>query len=309
MRDLTPGRSRIIVFGDVFDDIVVVPSGPIRMNTDTAASIRRAPGGSAANTASWLGHLGMDVDFVGTVGEADVRRHGDLLEAHGVTPRLAGARDLPTGAIVLLVSLDDGESRSMLTERGANGTCDPRAVTDGLLDAATHLHLTGYSFIDARDPAEITGLTRRALAHGVTVSVDPASAGFIADFGASAFLDAIAPASVIFPNLDEGCVLTGLDDPREIAVRLGERFAVVVLTLGRDGVIVVRDGLPPVAIPADGADIVEPTGAGDAFCAGFLAAWTSGADARDAALAGTRVAALAVAATGGRPLPATRPGG
>jgi len=56
-----PG-TRIVVFGDVIDDIVVVPSGPIRPDTDTPSSIRNSPGGSAANAASWLGSAGAQVD-------------------------------------------------------------------------------------------------------------------------------------------------------------------------------------------------------------------------------------------------------
>ena len=60
----------------VIDDIVVVPSGPIRGDTDTPSSIRHRAGGSAANVASWLGRLNAGVDFVGRVAASDVGRHG-----------------------------------------------------------------------------------------------------------------------------------------------------------------------------------------------------------------------------------------
>ncbi|MCC6854982.1 MAG: hypothetical protein IT189_02860, partial [Microbacteriaceae bacterium] len=79
---------RIVCFGDLIDDVVAVPQGPIRDDTDTEASIRILPGGSAANTAAWLGSLGADVDFVGIVGSADVARHEASLP--GVRAHLRG---------------------------------------------------------------------------------------------------------------------------------------------------------------------------------------------------------------------------
>ena len=87
-----PPRERrpIVVVGDVINDIVVVPRGEIRADTDTASTIRPRPGGSAANTAAWLGSLGVPVDFVGRVGIADVEYHAQLFREHGVTPVPAG---------------------------------------------------------------------------------------------------------------------------------------------------------------------------------------------------------------------------
>ena len=74
--------ARVIVVGDVIDDVIVVPQTAIRPDTDTRASITRHPGGSAGNTAAWLGSLGASVDFVGCVGRGDAERHGDVL-LHG----------------------------------------------------------------------------------------------------------------------------------------------------------------------------------------------------------------------------------
>ena len=107
-------RPGILVVGDVIDDTVVIPSGPIRPDTDTTSTIRRVAGGSAANTAAWLAALGADVSFVGAVGKADVARHTALLP--GVDVHLQ-AVDAATGAIIVLVQ---GAERSMLTDRGAN---------------------------------------------------------------------------------------------------------------------------------------------------------------------------------------------
>lgn len=290
--------NRIVVFGDVVDDVVVVPIGAIRDDTDTAASIRNRAGGSAANAAAWMGSLGASVDFVGLVGAEDVARHSALLVGSGVTPHLAGDDELPTGAIIVIVT---GERRTMLTEKGANAKLTPDAVTDRLLAGAAVLHFTGYSVFSQADQSALRNLLRRATELGVRVSVDPASAGFITDFGVERFLDAVAGAHLFFPNLDEGRALTGLDDPIEIAERLGERFEIVALTLDTAGVVMVERGMPTTTVAAVPVAVVDPTGAGDAFAAGFLAAWVSGAGAMTAATAGALAGARAVSTIGGRP--------
>jgi sugar/nucleoside kinase (ribokinase family) len=291
------GGSRIVVFGDVIDDVIATPTGPIRPDTDTPATIERRGGGSAANTATWLATLGVPVDFVGRVGVMDLERHTRILREAGVRPMLAADHVLPSGTIVILV---DGDKRSMLTERGANAALDPDSVSDAILDGASALHFTGYSLFGKTETVGFTKLIKRAKSRGVHVSVDAGSAGFLADFGAKRFLSAIAGVDLLFPSLDEGRALTGLDDPRAIAEQLAKSFPVVALTLGSAGVIIAdkRDSIHIDVVPAA---TVDPTGAGDAFCAGFLAEWIGSHDRQAAARAGAELAARAIGTVGGRP--------
>ncbi len=289
--------TRIVVFGDVIDDVIATPSGPIRPDTDTPSTIERRGGGSAANTATWLASLGTSVDFVGRVGVLDLDRHTRVLREAGVRPMLAGDHMLPTGTIVILV---DGDKRSMLTERGANAALDPDSVSDAVLDGATALHFTGYSLFGKSETGGFTRLIKRAKSRGVHVSVDAGSAGFMADFGAKRFLGAIAGADLLFPSLDEGRELTGLDDPAAIAQKLAKSFPLVALTMGSAGVIVASKG-EPILVDVVLTKTVDPTGAGDAFCAGFLNEWILSHDSRAAAEAGAKLAALAVGIVGGRP--------
>lgn len=291
---------RIVVFGDVIDDVVAVPHGPVRPDTDTPSAIRFAGGGSAANTAAWLGRDGADVVFVGLVGAGDVERHAKLLREVGVDPHLHAHPTLPTGTIVVVV---DGQSRAMLTDRGANAALDPDTISDELLATARVLHLTGHSLFAADDAAPFTRLISRARSGGVDVSVSPGSAGFIADYGVDRFLAAIAGASILFPNLEEGRLLTGLADPAEVAAALAERAGLVALTLGPDGVMVGARGEVPDRVSAVAAEIIDPTGAGDAFAAGFLHHWLQHGQATAAAKAGARLAAVAVSSIGARPNP------
>ncbi|CAN5325554.1 PfkB family carbohydrate kinase [soil metagenome] len=288
---------RIITFGDVIDDIVAIPDGPIRDDTDTPSSIHSRPGGSAANTAAWLGSLGADSLLVGSVATADVARHTQLLAEVGAAADLHGSTELPTGTIVVIV---DGQRRAMLTERGANTILDPAWVSDELLAGSRVLHITGHTLLNAAGAEGVASLISRARSAGVTVTVAPGSAGFIADYGPGRFLAAMAGADILFPSLEEGRLLTGLDSPEEIVDTLD--FPVVVLTLGAAGLIVRHAG-GSTGVHAVTTPVADPTGAGDAFCAGFLDAWVRTGDPVEAARAGAVVASRAVALIGGRPRP------
>ena len=79
---------RVLIVGDVMDDVVAVISRPLRPDTDTPARVERTSGGSAANTAVWLAQESVAVDFVGRVGEADCDRFTTEFRSAGVSPYL-----------------------------------------------------------------------------------------------------------------------------------------------------------------------------------------------------------------------------
>src|SRR6202034_1698460 len=93
--DRAPGTppSGILIIGDVMTDVIVRPEGPLARGSDRRASIAFKPGGSAANQAAWLASFGVEVDFVGRVGAADVESEAARLKAIGVTPWLAGGAE------------------------------------------------------------------------------------------------------------------------------------------------------------------------------------------------------------------------
>jgi sugar/nucleoside kinase (ribokinase family) len=291
-------RERVVVVGDLVNDIVATPRGEVRPDTDTTSSIRPRPGGSAANTAAWLGSLGVPTDFVGAAGSQDAESHRRILAEHGVTAHLQIEYGVPTGTIVIIVQ---GESRTMLTERGANALLDTERVTDDLLGSARMLHLSAYSFLDGFGLPGARELVARARAAGVPVAVNPGSAGYIADFGPERFLEAVEGADILFPNVAEGRLLTGESDPERILGALGERFPIVVLTRGSAGASGRVRGGATVSVPAPSVRLVDPTGAGDAFAAGFLQRWLVDEALEPALETGAHVAARAVLAIGGRP--------
>lgn len=294
-----PARTRIVAFGDIVNDIVAVPRSAVRRDTDTISTIRPRPGGSAANTAAWLGSLGSPVDFVGAVGIADVDYHVQQLRAQGVVPHLTTAPGLPTSTIVILV---EGEHRTMLTERGANRALRAADLTDEMLEQAAVLHLTGYTLVDGPRAPGMRELIDRAHAAGAVVSLNPGSAGFIADFGPAEFVAAIEGVDIVIANVHEAALLCDQTDAERVAQAIGDRYGLAVITQGPDNVFVAERGSKPISVPVPQARVVDPTGAGDAMSAGFLHSWITDRDPVRAAQAGILVAARAVMVIGGRPV-------
>ncbi|SFS07708.1 Sugar or nucleoside kinase, ribokinase family [Agrococcus baldri] len=287
--------ARLLVVGDVIDDIVVRPVRAIRRDADTDAEIANRPGGSAANAASWMAAAGGDVRFRGRVGAADVERHAAALRAAGVDAVLDGDEELPTGTIVLIV---EGNHRTMLTQRGANARLSYDHVDDDELRAAAIVHATGYG-LDGH--ADAYGrMVARAHAFDARVSLNPGSVGTVEDLGLPTMLAALDATDILIANLDEGRVLTGRYAPEEVAAALAERCPTIALTMGEHGSIVGTAGALE-RVPSQRTELVDPTGAGDSFGAGFLVGLAHGLAPAAAAEQGARLAARAVAQVGARP--------
>ncbi|MFD9456125.1 carbohydrate kinase family protein [Streptomyces sp. NPDC059985] len=300
---VTGAPGALLVVGDVVTDVVAVHAEPLAAATDTAARIRTLPGGAGANAACWAARTGTaEVRLLARVGSESARWHERALVDAGVRPRLVIDRSEPTGTVVALVGKD--AERTFLTDSGASMRLCPADWAPALLDDAAHLHLSGYLFFaDSSRELALVAL-RAARTRGVPVSVDPASAGFLAALGRERFLTAVAGVGVLLPNEDEARLLAGLPEPAGVAraaVELSRRAALVVVTLGAGGALVAEDGRITAEVGAETVEAVDSTGAGDAFTGGFLAARLDGADPVEAARAGCRTAALAVGRLGGRP--------
>ena len=92
--------SKILVIGDVIEDVIVIPESEIRPNTDTNSAIHKSMGGQAANVASWLAFLGVQTRFVGCVGLSDARKLAAEIEQIGIEPALQSSTK-PTGSLVV----------------------------------------------------------------------------------------------------------------------------------------------------------------------------------------------------------------
>ena len=288
--------TRVVVIGDVMVDVVVHLDTPIVRGSDAPARISLGGGGSAANVAAWLAAAGAAPVLVSRVG-ADARGQEEraALVATGVDVRFVTDFERPTGTCVVIVE-PDGE-RTMMPDPGANDTLAPENLPLDLFAAGAHLHWSGYALLRSGSRPAARSALASALRQGMTVSVDPSSAALLSP----AFFDLAAGAGLLVPNAEEARVLTGEGDPELAARRLTERFAEVVVTLGREGAL-WSDGKALCRVPAvEGVTVRDSTGAGDAFAAGLIAARLDGASPELALLAGCRLAARAVVSPGGRP--------
>lgn len=284
-------NASLLVIGDVIDDIIVVPEHAIRPNTDTNARIEKTLGGSAANVAAWAASSGASVQFLGCVGRDDLARNESNFAAAGVSAQLQ-VSDRATGSIVVLV---DGESRSMLTDRGANQDLNLDLI-DAELSQTNIVYLSGYALL-GKGVESVVGLIERAHAQGALVAVDPGSTGYIEDYGVERYRELLKHVDVCFPNLEEAELLRLEGQLPLLVITDGERGATAQLP---DGEVIKVAGLTVTS--------VDPTGAGDAFCGAFLAKFTeSGAALADevaiklALNAGVAAGAKAVTTLGARP--------
>jgi ribokinase len=299
---VTGDRSnRVLVVGDIVTDILAVYSGLLAVGSDTAADISIAGGGSGANTAAWLASLNCPVSLVGVAGtdRAGDQRLAELAAAGVDCTAIRRSPDAPTGSVIVLA---DTAERSMLCDRGANLLLSPSDVDSALAGPAAHLHLSGYMLLDSTSRPAGRHALAAAKAYGLTTSVDAASAAPLRRVGA-AFLDWVRGTDILFANLEEAmALLPASDKPADLARSLATYARHAVVKLGPYGAMWAGEDGTVVRIPATPATaVVDPTGAGDAFAAGLLAAWLTGADPTSALHGGARCGAQAVALIGGRP--------
>jgi sugar/nucleoside kinase (ribokinase family) len=278
----------LLSVGDLLEDVVVWLPGPVALGSDTLVRTSRQRGGSAANVAAAAARAGGRSRFVGQVGDDDLaQRLLHRLASTGVDVVVRhGGR---TGSIVVLV--DDTGERTMLTDRAAATELD--GADPAWLDGVEVLHLPAYSLFVERLGRSCRDLAAMATERGIPVSVDPSSTALLEDYGIDRFLDLLAglQPAVLFPNGAEAALLPGGGVPEGVGLMVEKHGAEPVRLVDADGVTEVP--VPPV----DG--VVDTTGAGDAFAAGFLVAWTAGKPPVEAVARGNEVAAHVLRGPGG----------
>jgi sugar/nucleoside kinase (ribokinase family) len=275
--------------GDLIEDVVVQLRDHIQPDSDTPATIVRRRGGSAANVAYFAAKLAGQSRFVGCVGADPL---GDSLitqlTQHGVDVR--GERRGGTGSIVVLTTTDG--VRTMLTDRGNAtdlATSDPSWLND-----VTTLHLPLYSFSHEPISAVVHTLIREAHTRGIVVSVDLSSVTLITQLGAPAvqrLLTDVGPDVLFCTHAEAQAV--GVNTHHRHGAHL------VVVKDGINPVVVFGDGLPEASFPVRPVgNVVDGTGAGDAFAAAFLTAHARKTPLADCITTAQSVAARVVTRAG-----------
>ncbi|RZN42127.1 MAG: carbohydrate kinase family protein [Methanosarcinales archaeon] len=253
--------------------------------------VSEQPGGSAANTIAGLAILGVKTGFIGRVGnDADGARLRMELEKNGVNTQ--GIEIAPGKTGIATVFVERSGERTMYVYPGANDELRITPENRSYAKSARWLHLS--SFV-GEDPFEM----QKNILRGAEPKISFAPGMLYAQKGIDALQEIIAQAEIVFLNRDEIKMLTGLSY-RDGAERLNEiGAAVVVVTLGKDGCY-IHTYDTKTTVPGYAANVVDTTGAGDAFCAGFLCGCLNGKPLDECGRTGNRVAARCVEAVGAR---------
>jgi sugar/nucleoside kinase (ribokinase family) len=298
----------IVVVGDLMTDTVARAARPLVKGSVTPAAVTVHGGGSGANIAAWLAADGADVAFVGRRGTDIAGRARDMeLKAHGVDARLAVDPERPTGACVVLVT-HKGD-RTMLCDPGANAALSPDDLPMDLFTPGSHLHVSGYTLLNEGSRSAAVAAMERARRADMTTSVDGGSAAPLEHVGPGRFLDLADGATLLLVNGAQATVFTGWDDPGQAIRALNAWCSEVVVKLGPDGAL-YANGQDPVRVSAQPPkEFVDGTGAGGAFCAGFLHSWLDQKPPAEALSSGYQLAVRALARAGARPAPSVPRGG
>jgi sugar/nucleoside kinase (ribokinase family) len=246
----------ICTLGDLLLDVVVCLDGPIAVDTDTYGRTWVGPGGQAANVAAWVVGLGGRARLLARrADDAAGRLLGEELAGRGVEVN-GPVREGSTGTVISIASSD--ARRTMLTDRGVSTDFAPEDLDAGWLVSCETFHVPAYSL--TQEPIRATALTAAQAARraGARLSVDLSSAAILAE-GGPELRHAIAELEpdVVLANEAEAELFGAVEAPT------------VVIKRGALGCS-VHTRAETLDHPAPDVEVVDATGAGDAFAAGFL---------------------------------------
>ncbi|CAN2188694.1 RbsK Sugar kinases, ribokinase family [Candidatus Nanopelagicaceae bacterium] len=293
--------AKVLCIGDVMLDVVtkiaVAPS-QINYGSDTPAEISTHGGGAAGNVASWLtrtdarstivGHVGNDAAGSALVSEFDALgvRHHNLVVDNG-----------HSGVVVVLV--DPSGERTMFPDNGANSGLQIRDLP--ALDEYNAVYISGYSPLDPLSRVGIKEMIVKIKAAGLPIFFDPASVGGMKEVDTVEVKSWLSSMDVLLLNEEEAIYLTGESDLEKSLEILLQSCETVVIKLGSKGAIGKSRNGESISIPAVPATVIDTTGAGDSFAAGFIAQYATKKDLHRALVAGAQVASHCVAIVGARP--------
>jgi ribokinase len=249
----------LCTLGDLLLDVIVRLEQPLESGTDANALTRTGAGGQAANVAAWAAALGAEARFIGKRGDdpAASLATGELAQL-GVS--VFGPVALGRNGVVVSIVGTDGE-RAMASDRGVAPTLSADELEPVWLAGCTHLHLSGYSLMSSPIDGAAMRAAELARSGGAAVSADLASRRVIADYGPErlrTLLQELRP-ELVFANEEERDEIGPAAAPE----------ATWVVKRGADGSAIEVSG-ERSEFPALPAEVVDTTGAGDAFAAGYL---------------------------------------
>ncbi len=262
------------------------------------SSTENHPGGSAANTIVGLSRLGTETGYIGKVaGDEGGRILLDDLSSEVVdTTSVSITNNQNDRSGECLIMVDGSGDRGILVDPGVNDTISTADVDMDQVNSAALIHMT--SFVCRNSNTSFKTQKHVAASTTADISLDPGT--LYAERGMEALMEFISQARVILPSDNELKLMTGCEDIQEGASMLIDAGAQwVAVKLGADGCY-VADGSIKWHIPAQNVNVVDTTGAGDAFNAGFIYGMLHGMDIVTCALIGNITASIKITKRGAR---------
>jgi ribokinase len=286
----------VVIVGSINVDLVVRAAQlPAPGQTVTGGVFAQYQGGKGATQAVAAARAGATVALVGAVGDDEYGRRALVdLRSEGVDiSRVAVMSGESTG--LALIAVDERGANQIVVAPGANAALGAAAIERALAGYEPRPGSVAVLSFELGDDA-IVEAGNYAASRGMRLLVNPAPARDLAS-------ELVALSPIVLPNEGEAATLTGLSDPRAAAVALAKRTgAPVIVTLGGAGALLHEPGGPAetVHLPAPSVEVVDSTGAGDAFVGALAAHLAAGKPLREAAAAAIEAASESVTSAGAR---------
>lgn len=283
----------------MLDVVAQIPTSPheLFLGNDNRTVISTHGGGAGGNVASWLAVLGNDVTMVGRIGnDAAGSAITAEFDALGIAYGDIVKDDLHTGVVICLV--DPSGERTMLADNGANAGL---TISDlPFLDGVNAIYITGYALLAPLSREGVLEMVQVISALNIPIFFDPATVGGMNDVSVAEILSWCGLMDTLIMNEEEAIYLSGSS---EIAVALDfflEHAPRAIIKRGSQGAIGRERGGEIISVSAYATQVIDTTGAGDSFAAGFIDAFRSGSNFAQAIERASKVAAHCVAIVGAR---------
>ena len=288
---------KILCIGDLALDVIAQLKESINYGNDTSSRNSTHPGGQAANVSTWITRTNAKAQLVARVGNDPVgfALISDL-DKYGVDHMNLMRSGRPTGVVVILV--DANGERTMFPDNGANADLEVSDLPP--LDGFDGVYLSGYALLDFRSRDVVLAMVKKIKAAGIPIFFDPTTTGAMKIVSREEVLSWVSLMDGILLNAEEAIYLGG-DSQIELAEENLKAYTpLVVIKLGSRGAMAIFKD-ESVRVAAVTTNVVDTTGAGDSFAAGFIPMWLQTHDLDQALTAGTSLAAKCVATVGARP--------
>ena len=279
-------------------DVSVFIDSEIHKDSDTQAFITTQGGGAAANVARWLAHMGCDTFLCSRVADDTngliLQKELDAFNVRHSDYRVPHEK---TGTVVVLVT-QDGE-RTMFPDSGSNSGLSSADLPP--LDGFTAAYLSGYALINSQSRTNVLEMIQILKAKGIPLVFDPGTVGALRRIPNSMLQEWIRMMDILLLNEEEALYISQISDLHGALIALATKAPVVVIKRGAAGVTAISEQVRTVELPALDVEVIDTTGAGDSFAAGFIASWFDEGIVEKAVENGIAQASRCCAMVGARP--------